>query len=429
MNKKQLLKGIEQIIAGLVLVQSTLDNLDVATAVEPNDTKVELDGVEAVVTSTGKFAKADLDAMSYNDLKKLAKDCDVSPKGSKDAIIERLLAIEVDVEEADVDAIVEEELEAQVEAEEATEVEEEEDLQALVEKETADMSLEEIAEILESVGKSTKGKRQSLIARLVEAVEEGLISFDDEEEEEAEEVEEEEDTTEEVEEDAEDDEEESDDEEEDEESLEDELEEIYEELSLADVKTLVKALDGKVLKKDTKETLLDKVRENDTDSIVEALQEMGIIEVEDEEEDVEEEVEADDEAEEEDEDEVGDIEEEEYFNEEVMTKERKQALAKLRKQCLADIKSGKVTMKEIEQTLADFYLPHEGYEKSLPKQEKIDMYVEAYLRLIDDEGEEQEFETPYYIDDKAVCCGHFLTDVDGSLACQVCGTEYDSEEE
>lgn len=439
MNKSMLIainEGLVQIMAGISTIQAVITtaveddtdvNLEVVDVATKNAPVEAEQGTVEIITTTGRFTKADLDGMSYADIKKLAKECEVSAKGSKDAIIERILAVDVEVEAPTVDEIVEEEVDTQEEAVEDTEeesedeaetvVEEEEDIQSMVERETAEMSLEEIAEVLADVGKSTKGKRQSLIARLVEAVEEGLISFDDEEDtEEEESVEEvESDEEEEVEEtDSEEDEEIE--EEEEEESLESELEEIYAEMDRDEAKSLVKALGDKVLKKDTVESLLDKVRQHDADTIVTKLQELGILEADEEE------------AEEEDTEEaVAEVEEDEYFNEATMTATRKEAIAKAKKEVLADVKSGAITMKDIDSTLADFYLPHEGYEKSLPKQEKIDMYVEAFLRLLDDEGEENEFESPYYIDEKPACCGHFLKDADDTLFCEVCGTEYDNE--
>ena len=50
----------------------------------------------------------------------------------------------------------------------------------------ADMETEEIADLLAEVGVSAKGKRESLIEKLVQAVKDGLIDFSDEEDEEAE---------------------------------------------------------------------------------------------------------------------------------------------------------------------------------------------------------------------------------------------------
>jgi hypothetical protein len=114
------------------------------------------------------ITKESLDAMKYNDLKSFAKKQGVDPTGNREAITERLLA------SAGIETESEEE-------EEDSSEEEAEDIQAQVEAAVKDMSLEELAETLESVGIDPKGKRQALIAKIVKAVEDGLISFEDEE--------------------------------------------------------------------------------------------------------------------------------------------------------------------------------------------------------------------------------------------------------
>ena len=61
--------------------------------------------VEDEVPSTGHLDKGQLEDMSYQELKKLASDLGVSADGKKADLIERILAVEVEIPS---DAVVEE---------------------------------------------------------------------------------------------------------------------------------------------------------------------------------------------------------------------------------------------------------------------------------------------------------------------------------
>lgn len=173
---------------------------------------------------SNELSEDELNGMTYNAIKKLAKELGISAVGNRKELIKKILAAdtsEADKEEAsdEVEEVTETKksapktvakkslsktkVEEPVEEDEAEdkedEVEEVDPVEARILEATEDMSDDEIRELLEDVGVSSKGKRQSLITKLVSAVNEGLIDLDDEEdnsESEAEEVEEPADVTE-----------------------------------------------------------------------------------------------------------------------------------------------------------------------------------------------------------------------------------------
>lgn len=138
--------------------------------------------VEKVSNDT--FTREQLDGMTYNDLKKLAKSVGVSATGNREDITNRILG---DVEPASEEPV--KKIEKVVEPEEVEVDEKDVDpLYAKVVESLDGMDNEDIADILADVGISAKGKREALIEKVVQAVRDGLIEFDDDEEETEEEV-------------------------------------------------------------------------------------------------------------------------------------------------------------------------------------------------------------------------------------------------
>ena len=154
-----------------------------------------------------------LESLSIAELRKMAKELGLDTKGKKVDIIARIEALNEPVEE-NVEEVVEEvietpeveeveEVEVEVEdevliededededdaeeeyeEEEADEDDEEPSELELLKAELEDYSLEELKEVLESVELSTKGKKQALISRIIQAVEDGIIAYGDDEEE------------------------------------------------------------------------------------------------------------------------------------------------------------------------------------------------------------------------------------------------------
>ena len=215
---KKIIVGIVSIAEGLNSIAEALKEMNTTvTAVaelcpEP-DTEVSLsDATETPVEelkntpSNSEYTEEELSGMSYNDIKKLAKELGIPAVGNRKELVKKILSADTAVEE-DSEENAEEKTEEKTEVkpvksapktfkktkveepepvEEDEEDEEEEDedpVEAKVKEVTEGMSDDEIREVLEDVGISTKGKRQSLISKLVKAVNDGLIDLDEDDEE------------------------------------------------------------------------------------------------------------------------------------------------------------------------------------------------------------------------------------------------------
>ena len=149
-----------------------------------------------------------LESLSIAELRKMAKELGLDTKGKKVDIIARIEALnepveenveevveevietpeveEVEVDDVEDEVLIEDEDEDDAEEEyeeEADEDDEEPSDLELLKAELEDYSLEELKEVLESVELSTKGKKQALISRIIQAVEDGIIAYGDDEEE------------------------------------------------------------------------------------------------------------------------------------------------------------------------------------------------------------------------------------------------------
>lgn len=205
MKAKNVAKSIDVIIGGLEDLKKELLEADVETteeAVEAEAPKTRKTSKKSEPVSDNKVSKktkattkaakveeedgddgdTDYASMKYNDLKKLAVERGMkSPNVSKDELIAFLSGEDVDDEEEDVES-------------EAVENEtDEEDLTDTVTELLDGVDTEDIAGFLTENGISAKGKRPSLIAKIVTAIEDGDLSLEDlevEDDEEEEEVEE-----------------------------------------------------------------------------------------------------------------------------------------------------------------------------------------------------------------------------------------------
>ena len=351
-----------------------------------------------------------LEKLSYNELKKMAKDLGLSAKGTKAELVIRIqeaqgIVTPTDDEEDTEEPQVEEPTTETEELEETEdEVEEEEEelpttLHEEVMEQLEEYTDEELKEVLESINKPTKGKRQTLIALIVQAIEDGEIDFGDEEESE----EEDEDTTEstetkEV--------EEAELGDEEEEGID--LEEVLEPLDRDEVKAICRKLGIKVLKKDTVESLRDKVTNfEDTNLLMETLIELGIVAFDEEE------------LEEDEEDEI-EVIEPNYTG----SKARIKAMKKIYTNTLEELEEGDITPKQVK-TLLDKY--HNGTWKGTKEENNLE-YARIIAELVDDDGDQVDLEEAYYVGDDVYCCGAELKDVDGDFYCEHCGTTYSDDE-
>lgn len=185
MNKKKILAGLLALQASVAqLIGAFEDEGNSAEASTPekktSSTKqTSAKSAESTSTpdpkATANITAETLAKMSYNDIKSLCKKLGVSPVGNRTELEARLLGTSAPVEDTE---------DATQDIEEAKDNLAEDDTHAKILEMTAEMSNEEIADILADVGVSPKGKRELLITKLEKAVEEGLLSLDEEEEEE-----------------------------------------------------------------------------------------------------------------------------------------------------------------------------------------------------------------------------------------------------
>lgn len=137
-----------------------------------------------------EITEESLAEVSYNGLKKLAKDLGVSASGDRETLTANILASvsedEVEEEEDSEEEVTssEEEIEDAEFSEEDEDEDEDEDneeeedsLAEQIEQATKDMTVEELADLLVSYKLPAKGKRQALIDAIIKGVEDGIIEF------------------------------------------------------------------------------------------------------------------------------------------------------------------------------------------------------------------------------------------------------------
>lgn len=408
-NYLNILKGLD-LIREAVISEMETEVVSVETVKNKieevkNDVETTPEVEEEVVEVETNTEAEDLNSKTLKELKDLAKELGVSTKGSKSTIIGRILEaqdnVEEVVEETKENILTEEEVE---EFEEATETGEENPLEAQLNE----MSVEELADILAEVGISTKGKKQSLIAKVLKAVEEGKIELADEEDaDEEEEVVEE--TVEEVEEPVTDTIEETED---DEEGIE--LEEILDSLGTKELKDLAKELGIKVVLKDKKASLIEKITNfEDDNKLMEVLIEKDIIVATDEEE-VEEDVDT----------------EEEFVVE--GSDVRIEAVENKFADLMEHIENGEIEMSEVKEFLEEYYADNKSELKKIEAMTEEDLankYCWIQANLIDDEGQEVDFEEPYMVGDKPYCCGIPMKQLnETTYVCEIDGEEVELED-
>lgn len=261
------------------------------------------------------------------------------------------------------------------------------------------MKLKELREYAEELGINSKGKR----AELEERIQEFLNSEESEEEDLDEEVEDDVENSEEIEESDEDEDSEEDESEEDEKYAQ--VKEYVENASDEEIKETLKELG--LSTKGKREALIEKLYQAVKDGLFEFTED------DEESEDVE------------------DIEESEEESEELlddMTPERAEGVEELQDKVYADFESGDLTRKDMTT-----YLKQVGVAvtKKVDDEDVLEMYINKLALLVDDEGEfHEEGEDPYTVNGVPYCCGAKLEVLeDGGYKCNVCGAEYDDDEE
>ena len=368
--------------------------------VEPTPVEPLPQGYEEAVAKKAE----ELKDKTVAELRTIAKELGLSVRGSKSAIIGRIVEATVEQEEevAPVEEPVEEEPEVTEEAVEETEdvedVEEEdeepadenEELQAKLEQ----LDVEDLADLCNELEIPAKGKKQGLIARLMKAHMDGEVDLSDLEFEEAEEEED-------VDED---------------EGID--VKEVLGEQPLKVLKAIAKECNIKLALKDKKDVVIEKLMGADEDALANALVEAGIIELDDEEpEPVEDEVE-----------ETEELEGTAFEGSE----ERQEKCIEIFNETAEAIDTGDIEESDIREFFEDRF---KGNKSELKKIENMDfgalanMYCSIVANLVDDDGEEVELEEPYMVGDTPYCCGVPMKKLDETTyLCEIDGEEVELED-
>lgn len=341
---------------------------------EPKEEVKEDDTVES------EYSMEELKAMTQAELKALAKELGVSVRGSKSAILGRILE-KLDVAEVEEEEPVTEEAEEEVENDDA------------VQEALEELELEDLADLCEQAELSTKGKKQALIARLMTAHNAGEIDLTDffEEEDITDEVDEE------IEEDAVD---------------EIKLEEILEAQDLKTIKAIAKKLKIKVALKDKKPAIIEKIGQYSADDVLEVLNDMGLVEPTDDEEEASEGVEMP------------------KFE---GSKKRIKACEACWKEIMSDLEKGDIEEDDIREFFEDRFSGNKSELKKIAKKDWEDLaieYAEIMANMFDDDGDDVEMQEPYMVDETPYCCGVPMKKVDDThFLCEIDGEEVELEDE
>lgn len=195
MNNAEIIKGIDMTIAGLTAIKSALGE----ASVEKTASKKTQEVMNAPVVEEKKEPVAEgtvdvekLNSMKYNEFKKYAAQLGVDCKGTRDEIMQRVLALgnvsetAEDTSEEETEEVVEETSKsdkpakgkkfAKKEADEPTTDEFDEQAKAVAEE----TDVEDIIEALSDVG--VKATKKNAVEKLAEALRKGLIELDEDEE-------------------------------------------------------------------------------------------------------------------------------------------------------------------------------------------------------------------------------------------------------
>lgn len=345
--------------------------------VEPKEEVKEDDTVES------EYSMEELKAMTQVELKALAKELGVSVRGSKSAILGRIL------EKLDVAEVEEEEPVTEAEEPVTEEVENDDTVQEALEE----LELEDLADLCEQAELSTKGKKQALIARLMTAHNAGEIDLTDffEEEDITDEVDEE------IEEDAVD---------------EIQLEEILEAQDLKTIKAVAKKLKIKVALKDKKPAIIEKIGQYNAEDVLEVLNDMGLIEPTDDEEEASEGVEMP------------------KFE---GSKKRIKACEACWKETMSDLETGDIDEDDIREFFEDRFSGNKSELKKIAKKDWEDLaieFAEIIANMFDGDGDDVEMQEPYMVGETPYCCGVPMKKVDDThFLCEIDGEEVELEDE
>lgn len=213
MNKVEIIKGINATIAGLEMIKTALGEAEGTAEATPvsksvaKREKAQAEAMNAPVADTegsavvGKFDVEQLKSMKYNDFKKLAAQLGVKCTGTRDEIMERILALDVTVT-ADGAEVSEPVAEAEDEApaKDTAKSDRPATGKKKLGKKADEPARDEFDEQAEEIAKDTpvediisaladvdiKATKKNAVEKLAHALREGLIELDGEDEETAE---------------------------------------------------------------------------------------------------------------------------------------------------------------------------------------------------------------------------------------------------
>ena len=188
MNNAEIIKGIETTIMGLETIKNALMSEGAEEPKKLADNIIPFKKEEVDYPVACKFDIEQLNSMKYNEFKKFAASLGVKCTGTREEIMERIMALDVTVTEDD--AVVSEPVEEKpvkknkigkksepVEEDEPETDEFDEQAEAIAEE----TDIEDIIEALADV--NIKATKKNAVKKLAEALRKGLIELDDEEEE------------------------------------------------------------------------------------------------------------------------------------------------------------------------------------------------------------------------------------------------------
>ena len=278
----------------------------------------------------------------------------------------------------------------------------------------------ELKKIAKEVGVSAKGDRETLIDNILGASEQIEEDFDEDDEEETtlEDVEDEDDTDE-------DDGEEDVEAEpiDDEESFAEEIEDRVSEMETEEIADLL--VEAGISAKGKRQALINKLIKAVQDGAI-AINGEGENEEEPEDDDYE-----DDDYEDEDVEDEGDEEDVNDLSNPNIKPARKKALKALKSMLEKKYNDGKLKAVTMKKALKAYYDESADEIDDMDNDELFDAYLQLKMLFIDDEGDEVEEGAPYTLNGEPYCCGQPLqyNEEDDTFICEICGGEYESEEE
>lgn len=378
-NNAEVIKGIDEVIKGLTLIKTAIgadEKSETVTEDAPKKTvgaKKEAPATETAgeEKTVGKIDVDQLNGMKYNEFKKFAASLGVKCTGTRDEIMERILALDVEIETGDV---VDEPAEEDVKEEAPAKTTKSSGVSAskkLNKTKADEPTRDKFDEQAEEIAKETdvediisaladvdvKATKKNAVEKLASALREGLIELDDEDEED----------------------------EDDDNTVEAEEQEV----------------------EDTDDNSDDDAEEDDS---------------EDEDSADDEEINADTY--------TAEYDPNGYNDPADMSKKRASAIHDKMEEIISQIEEGEITEDDITSyieenaTEEEIDLLGDDYEDD----DLIKFYMELVKRTIDNDGDEHEPADPYEVGECDMCCGHELkySKKTKKYICEQCGTEYEA---